>query len=108
MNLVKNPRTAKKLSIRTLEDFIKQIYKWSDEPFNGFKIIHPKSPQKKLNCVVIALMAILLFEQFGDITILKRWKFDEKSQDEARLWMRKSYLALCYGEEPPKIKIKYI
>ena len=84
------------------------VFKWSGEPFHGMKMIQPKSPQKNLNCTVYALLGALLIDTFEDIGVFQRWKFDEASQTQDRLWMRYAYLAINYGEEPPKIKIKYI
>ena len=84
------------------------VFKFSGHQFHGLKMLQPKSPQKNLNCSVYALIGALLFETFEDISIFKRWKFDEQSQAQARLWMRHAYLSINYGEEPPKIKIKYI
>ena len=87
---------------------VKMVYKWAGHEFHGLKMLHPKSAQKNLNCSVYALLGSLLFDTFEDISIFQRWRFDEESQAQARLWMRHSYLAIKYGEEPPKIKIKYI
>ena len=87
---------------------MKMVFKWAGEPFNGLKMLQPKSAQKNMNCMVYALFGALLFESFEDLGVFQRWKFDEASQSQARLWMRHAYLAINYGEEPPKIKIKYI